>query len=301
MAIIGFLSLCRGMRNIFDELIESEKLNYLATYKFSQDHIELVFNMIRSRLGYNNNPSSQQFKAAYKNLLVANEVKCKRTGNCTETGFTKLLSWDIKKFQPIHDPQCFENQRHLDTMESPTVDYVYSPLFFSSCQISEYSENVVVYIAGFVVKQISKKMLCDKCEESLYGDNSGSNLTFLLRKNNGGLVIPSDDIVRVCRLCESTIRLLLKQNNGVPPKGPVSCIVRKEVMKHLNLSNMFLHLHDHALENEFPENHILRIVKLTIDMYIKIRCHHTAKSYNVSLHKKVVRQHLTKSILFMNH
>lgn len=35
--------------------------------------------------------------------------------------------------------------------------------------MSEYSENVILYIGGFVVRQLSKKINCDQCEEALYG------------------------------------------------------------------------------------------------------------------------------------
>ncbi|KAL4141981.1 hypothetical protein QTP88_004514 [Uroleucon formosanum] len=60
----------------------------------SQDHIETTFSAIRSRLGYNNNPTCQQFKAAYKRILVHNEIVGSQFGNCTLLDKTKNLTAD---------------------------------------------------------------------------------------------------------------------------------------------------------------------------------------------------------------
>jgi len=73
----GFVGMIMSLKNaveMFNDLRSKEKLNYLLTYKISQDHIETTFSAIRSRLGYNNNPTCKQFQAAYKRILVHNEI-----------------------------------------------------------------------------------------------------------------------------------------------------------------------------------------------------------------------------------
>ena len=39
---------------------------FVMTYRFSQDAIELFFGVIRRKLGCNNNPTSIEFRTAYK-------------------------------------------------------------------------------------------------------------------------------------------------------------------------------------------------------------------------------------------
>lgn len=56
-------------------------LKYLLTYKLSQDHLKLFFGAIRSRGGFNNNPTSRQFEAAYKRLLIQSEISAGNRGN----------------------------------------------------------------------------------------------------------------------------------------------------------------------------------------------------------------------------
>lgn len=62
--------------------IKNHGLEFLLTYKFSQDHLKLFFDKIRSLSGRNNHPTARQFKAAYKLLLIHNELADVARGNC---------------------------------------------------------------------------------------------------------------------------------------------------------------------------------------------------------------------------
>ena len=57
---------------------------YLLTYKYSQDHVELLFSCIRSRGGWNNNPSSLQLKYALRKMLLRNAVTASKYANCID-------------------------------------------------------------------------------------------------------------------------------------------------------------------------------------------------------------------------
>ncbi|KAG8239771.1 hypothetical protein J437_LFUL019248 [Ladona fulva] len=50
---------------LFRDLRGSEKIEFLLTYKLSQDHLESFFSAIRSKGGFNNNLTTIQFRAAY--------------------------------------------------------------------------------------------------------------------------------------------------------------------------------------------------------------------------------------------
>ena len=79
---VGFRVCFHSVKAIFDTLVacDDPPMQYLTTYKFSQDHLELFFSSVRARGGYNNNPTVLQFKAAYKRLLMRHSIKT--TGNC---------------------------------------------------------------------------------------------------------------------------------------------------------------------------------------------------------------------------
>ncbi|CAL4127774.1 unnamed protein product, partial [Meganyctiphanes norvegica] len=74
---IGFLVAIKSFRGIFHDLVESPQaqLKYLLTYKFSQDHLELFFGAVCAAGGANTNPTSVQFTAIYKRLLLKTSIK----------------------------------------------------------------------------------------------------------------------------------------------------------------------------------------------------------------------------------
>ena len=85
---VGFLVEIKSMEQIFSHLVDKENatINYVLTYKFSQDHLELFSGAIRSSGGFNNNLTAQQFTAAYKRLCYLLEVV-----NCQKQDNTDIL------------------------------------------------------------------------------------------------------------------------------------------------------------------------------------------------------------------
>ena len=66
----GFITCIESLQMIYDEVCENTNiLKYIPTYKFSQDHIELLFGCIRAHNGRNNNPTCRQFKSVMKKFL----------------------------------------------------------------------------------------------------------------------------------------------------------------------------------------------------------------------------------------
>jgi hypothetical protein len=80
----GFLGFIISLKNVFEvfEIIQQYHMDYLLTFKLSQDFIEPFFSCIRGRGGFNNNPNAQQFESAYKKLLIRNEVSTSYNSNC---------------------------------------------------------------------------------------------------------------------------------------------------------------------------------------------------------------------------
>ena len=89
---VGFLVATDSIKSIFFELVDKKEatMNYILTYKFSQDHLELFSGAIRSSGGFNNNPTAKQFTAAYKRLLLRSSIQG-RNGNCTKQDETDIL------------------------------------------------------------------------------------------------------------------------------------------------------------------------------------------------------------------
>lgn len=82
----------RSLGELFDDVLKSNKLEFILTYKVSQDHIEMFFSAIRSRGGFCDNPTASQFEAAYKWLLIHNELVTSSQANCISQDTTVILS-----------------------------------------------------------------------------------------------------------------------------------------------------------------------------------------------------------------
>lgn len=196
---LGFIVSAKSLLSIYEyEVVTKKTLQFLLTYKFSQDHLELFFCSIRSRNGWINNPNAQQFMYTYKRLLVHQDVRS-NTGNCLAQDQTNILLVSSKKenisISDIHSKRNTE----MDNVE------IYNEIlyFFMPPNLGEYAENVVSYISGFVVRSLlkSSKIKCQPCAESLYmpqTDDQDTSLAYLNFINQGRLFIPSKTVRVIC-------------------------------------------------------------------------------------------------------
>lgn len=82
--VIDFASCIKSTIEMANEMfsLTDQPFKYLLTYKFSQDHIELLFSCIQARGGWNNNPNSMQLKYAFRKMLLRNAVTASKNANC---------------------------------------------------------------------------------------------------------------------------------------------------------------------------------------------------------------------------
>ena len=208
---LGFAMAIEAVTGLFNDLVkptENPPLRYLLTYKLSQDHLEHFFRCIRLRGGCNNNPTVTQFVTAYKHLLVHHEVKVSN-GNCKLLENTTILTansvWNHQDSeQPDQAQTIARNMIKYDLVpntarktESDNYD-IPDPQ-----QLSQYVENAVTYIAGFVTRNLLKHLKCKICAGALSltteSPRSNSDKFHLIAvKDRGGLISPSLSTVTVC-------------------------------------------------------------------------------------------------------
>jgi hypothetical protein len=68
--VLGFMATITSVIGLYEDFVSTGVLKYLATYRLSQDHTELTINVVRSRGRWNNNPTANQFQAAYRRLMI---------------------------------------------------------------------------------------------------------------------------------------------------------------------------------------------------------------------------------------
>ena len=150
--ILGFVICIRTTIEMANEMFTNAvpPFKYLLTYKFSQDHLELLFSCIRAKGGWNNNPNCLQIKYSLRRMLMRNAVTAYKSANCqTFHNFSTTII-------PI-----FHSQKHKAPLKRPATDETHQPdeiahenLLFShlnTSTTSEFLSNVPFYIGGFIV------------------------------------------------------------------------------------------------------------------------------------------------------
>ncbi|KAK0130844.1 hypothetical protein N1851_034481 [Merluccius polli] len=190
-----------------------QRQRYVCTHRFSPDHLELLFNSIRASGisdffamwfvsmyayypgGWNNNPSASQFQAIFRHLTVRCGVSPSTSGNVAAQDETVSLS----AFEMSSSPAAEETEElpsPFADVPALVCDHSYLPTRFGGLV-----DNTLVYISGFLVRQILKRLSCDVCHGSLVTDAVPASFYqsyhLLTLKNKGGLMIPSEGTVKV--------------------------------------------------------------------------------------------------------
>ena len=213
---LGFLFCIRSLQYLYETLIATPvpTLKFLMTYKLSQDHIELLFGLIRSMGGWNNNPTVRQFYAAYKKLLVHNDLQDVVRGNCLPLESVQILNvssrclrnteYNYSSIQLINNSVL--KRRILDDAgKQEADDYIYIP---SHSHLSKCVNKIVAYIGGFVAQKLTRCLRCEPCISALSLDKDDANSlhSLVAIKDRGNLVYPSDGVIDICITAEKLFR-----------------------------------------------------------------------------------------------
>ena len=213
---LGFLINTKSFEYLFRSLVSTKRMNYLLTYKTSQDHVELFFCSLRARLGSNNNPTSREFFSAYRRLLLHHEIRG-NGGNCMLQDDTSILSFPLKKKQlsPFDAGEDVDiiAKRYKLTEENYEHDYA-SVNFLPKG--SQFKEAIVEYISGFIVRRVSKLLLCSICLDSVLETDCSADYSLVDVKNRGGLIKANAHVKKVCEESEIQVLRLVAMNGSIP-------------------------------------------------------------------------------------
>ena len=267
---------------------------YILTYKFSQDHLEIFFSNIRHSGGWNNNPSSLQFRSAYRSLLCRAGVQiCDtdyRASNCVPMDSTSILSV----------AQGTTSSGNAVTFSEALFDHDDYPANMPS-SLSDFCVGILGYIGGFLIRSLSKKSSCKECVQGLLsevGQNSLDRKSLIELKNNGGLKVPSDDVIKVLKHAETVIRSTV--NIKQVKRNEWSKYMINHILRDMP-QNLFTNLNDHFVTSLVGiESHYTALLKLLVTEFIRLRHFHVLNVTNQKIAAGSKRQKLNKTVLFQN-
>ena len=196
---------------------------------------------IHSSGGFNNNPTCQQFTAAYKRLLLRSSITG-GTDNCETRDQVSILhvldNADIRSTIGIATVIRKYNLLDIITPQTTDHDYLKAP---NVNILSEYKKSAISYIAGYVAKMVEKQLVCIRCCKAIGSIEYCHESTFLSFKDRGGLFKPSISVIKVCEMTEQSIVRMLSTLSGNLPRIKCSIVdaIAISVLEAINLSLMF--------------------------------------------------------------
>ena len=197
----GFIIAAKSIRMLALNLLtlEIRPFRYVLTYKMSQDHLELIFSSVRSMNGFCRNPTVRQFVSAMKRILLRASILASKNGNCVvfetdESPSIFSLKWSKNRCgdKPADEEDIPDHLLAVDMSGEHSI--------FKQCTLA--------YMGGFICRSMRKNISCDTCSEALFTDDKSAEHFGLIReKDNGPLLYPSNDVVKVLSVsCRRPLR-----------------------------------------------------------------------------------------------
>ena len=276
---------------VFDHIFDVLNSRNPLTYKMSHDHLELFFSAVRACGGRNNNPTTRQFVAAYKQLLMRHNIEGGH-GNCTPQDDTEILNsvqdqHEINSVPTGISDVAIARRYDLELRQPAADDHDYCDVS-NAMELSEYKEAAISYIAGYVVKMVEKKIHCPQCLAALITSKENIPDLFVTWKTNGGLKLPSLGLIKICEETEKCVMRMLNVNGGgLPHSAGLSSAIATTVLSVCVESNVFSELDQHMFDSTPGNNHVFKLIKCCCQSYVTIRMHHLSKTRNAGMHDKV--------------
>jgi len=289
---VGFIICLKNLHNLAKYLIDHNIVDYFLSYKLSQDHVEMFFSCIRRMNGHNNNPTTTQYKSAYKKLLFHKlNIIMSSSANCTPLDQTLLFSEEMKEEKIINSNVKISTINSIDRTAAANKMKIVIPKLhqlsnnqindlsqnnyhnfehnYSKCEYwcySEYADEIIKHTAGAIVRILKRKIHCNKCCDLLDGTNSDFKSKLTLLKNRGSLCFASDDVNFICKCTEKIIR---QQENFLHVNIDLKLITKTMKILPSSILN-----DEHFQEQEFLLNHRNQLIVLIIQTYLDIRLKH---------------------------
>jgi hypothetical protein len=319
--IIGFVACIKSTISMADQMLgaPTNPFKYLLTYKFSQDHIELLFSCIRARGGWNNNPNCLQFKYALRKMLMRNAITASKNANCVD--FTGCNS--ITPLFHVRKHKAPANKENEDESTSDEINAMCRHLDQSGYR--EFTSNMLFYIAGYIVSKLLDNLPCSICKRSILplpnqipanGHDYTSSLyheagkasSFTSFINQGGLQIPSGSVFQIIQYCEHLFKAAVcsKDLQQINNEKNLKKKMIINVCHHFTLDTTVDVFADHEEgDNELliEDDHRTKLIKCTADKYFTLQLFTFGKKYTkevVNEGKQSDRHGLNKLILFNN-
>ena len=272
----------------------------------------LFFSCVRARGGFNNNPNALQLKYAFRKTLLHNAITSSDKANVMM--FEESLSGSLfriktnqrrSRLNKITNIEALNGVSDADTLK---LDQESIENALKTTSMTFVTENVLYYIAGYILRSILKSIDCDLCVESLLVPKQMSDYQYFTSpcgslvqiKNSGGLIQSSYFVCKIITTVEKIFHLTVVDN---PLKITANSVLVLKMVYHIVKSckwDKYIQNFERAYQVEITSgDHITQLVKTISSKYLHLRLNtYTREIINKS--QASLRHQLLKLTLFKN-
>lgn len=267
VGFLGFYNNFISLEGIYEDFVKNGPLKKFYPFQFSQDHLETLFSLIRNCQGRNDNPSTIEFRSAFRKLLICHPIITSVGHNIitNATGILNVSSRKPTKMQPIVGLEPTQRQEFELELE---VDYD-SLLKDELDEMDPYDHHTVAYVALCVEEKLIQKMenaknkhQCSQCINLLLTSNEKIHDELLSMKATNSQ--PSRSTVNIIIFATAIMKLISVQQS----QGNDYNIVWRTIFNHLNIDDLYrnenFNQHQHKLIQSLghKEDFVVHLIKI---------------------------------------
>lgn len=301
---VGLIIDMQNFQSFYAKYVESNIIPCIYTFRFSQDHLELLFASIRQMFGCNDNPSCRQFESAWRRLLGQHQITASEAANCenndtqyltvlnsssrkeTNVKFKKTLGKDV---QPSANQQnCGEPAYEMDDEEIWNL---------RSLILDSGSSNIENHMISYTASVLQNKIIEGKWYSRIkcagcflaFSEDEHINDEFVNLKMRTKNVRPAAK--STFQICMTTEKLMQKSN--YEPKNYDR--LTENVLKILSFDELFPFSY---FETHDEPEHKSVLINMIMKMYIKKRQEYICHCKTLAAHDAFIRHKLKKLVHF---
>ena len=160
----------KSLSLLWHELHSNNGFDFLLTNRLNQDCIENLFSVIRGKGGHRENPNSEQFRAAFRQV-VFNQMLIPSEGSNCQADLDRILI-DLSNIScPDSNVNVPQNAGNNDSEQCLSHDSIAILKVMTPSNIPE--QNVGAYIAGYILHKIP--ITCIDCKTHFAQDTLPKN------------------------------------------------------------------------------------------------------------------------------
>lgn len=284
----GYISNMRVLKSIYQEYVaEKQLLTNIKMYRLNQDPLEIFFGRCRALNGRNDNPTVEQFYAAFRKLIVFDTLLCSKYSNCSENDIPNQPIGNILYVTSKSSTKSSTEDDNVSPAEIETLLQKIAEVeaMENNCLMDSLQDYTIAFVAGQIESRIqdNDRMYCQYCK-NIFKENLVMQNVYIgskLKKK------PCKSTFEICKIADKFLKLRLLSDSID------FTLIYAGISSYLDLSNLYP-------ETDFSHDfdHKLFFVKTIVNVYVQIRGTSLAKSITFNTHQSSIRTKMRKLVHF---